>query len=355
MSVSRSVTDQVSLLLESLPCPYCQSVASQPILAASDRLKRVPGTFTVVKCHDCQFVYLNPRVSPRQLLDRAPEGFGPSLNRPAQRSAFHGGRLLSSATRWGLARHLGYHHLSQEAPDPLVRVLGRLRARRLAVKFPPFLGQGRLLDVGCWTGAFLERMAEVGWSVTGIELLPGAAMLAREATQDLFPGDMMDAPFPEGSFDLVTAFHILEHVSDPLKALQRILRWLAPGGLALVEVPNFNGLGRRLFGKNWYGLDLPFHISHFTPRPLMLLIERAGGRVIQLRHLSDSHYVAKSLECQVADVGRRRIAAKALGPLLHLPVAKRLLALGLGLACRVGFGEAIRATIVSPRARQHGV
>lgn len=179
-------------------------------------------------------------------------------------------------------------------------------------------------------------MCEVGWTVAGIELVPEAAILAREVTEDIFVGDLMDAPFPDQSFDVVSAFHVVEHLPDPLGALQRIVRWLTPGGIGLVEVPNFAGLGRRLFGSAWHGLALPFHHSHFTPHTLVCAVEHAGGEVIQIRHLSDRQYVYKSLEAA---------GANFLCALLRLRLARRLSAFALWLACQVGFGEAIRVTI----------
>lgn len=329
-------------MLEPMTCPLCRGPEDHPVLTARDPLGRIPGTFRIVRCCRCGLAYLNPRVALEELRRVAPTGFGPALARPPHRSAFHGSRLLRSATRWALAHYLGYRHLAHGQPDPLTRLLARLRARRLAVKFPTFFGQGRLLDIGCWTGAFLERMRELGWTVAGIEPVPAAAALAREVTETLFVGDLMDAPFPDGSFDVVSAFHVVEHVPDPVGALRRILRWLAPGGVGLVEVPNFAGWGRRIFKSAWHGLDPPFHLSHFTPETLVRTVELAGGQVLHVWHLSDRQYVSKSLETA---------GATFLRAVLRLSPAKRACSLALWIACQAGFGEAIRVAI-RPTARR---
>ncbi len=107
-----------------------------------------------------------------------------------------------------------------------------------------------------------------------------AAALARRYTQELHVGDILTAPFPAGRFDVVTAFHVLEHVPDPVAVARRMLDWLAPGGLLIVEVPNAGGLGAALFGGAWSGLELPRHLSHFTPVTLERVIEKAGGRIV---------------------------------------------------------------------------
>src|SRR4030095_16346994 len=110
-----------------------------------------------------------------------------------------------------------------------------------------------------------------------IEIDPEAAAHARKVTPDVFHGDPMDAPFAPGSFDLVTAFHVLEHLPDPVGVLRRMLGWLAPGGVAVVEVPNVSGVGGRVFGRYWSGLELPRHPCRLPPGPMGARAGRAAG------------------------------------------------------------------------------
>ena len=105
----------------------------------------------------------------------------------------------------------------------------------------------------------------------------------------------MDAPFAPGSFDLVTAFHVLEHLPDPVGVLRRMLGWLAPGGIAVVEVPNVSGVGGRVFGRYWSGLEMPRHLVQFTPETMGALAERAGGRVVTAAHKTKPRYLIRSL------------------------------------------------------------
>jgi SAM-dependent methyltransferase len=116
----------------------------------------------------------------------------------------------------------------------------------------------------------------LGWQVAGVEVDEAAAAKARRFGGRVHAGDLLEAPFAPAEFDLITALHVLEHVPDPVAAVRRMLGWLAPGGLLVVEVPNAGGLGARLFGRAWSGLELPRHLSHFTPATLEQVVTRAG-------------------------------------------------------------------------------
>ncbi|HKB23770.1 MAG TPA: class I SAM-dependent methyltransferase, partial [Methylomirabilota bacterium] len=113
----------------------------------------------------------------------------------------------------------------------------------------------------------------------------------------------MAAPFAPARFDVVTAFHVLEHVPDPVAVLRRMLGWLAPGGLLIVEVPNAGGLGATLFGGAWSGLELPRHLSHFTPVTLERAVRLAGGRVAWCWHQAKPRYYLWSLASLLRERG----------------------------------------------------
>lgn len=110
------------------------------------------------------------------------------------------------------------------------RVIAGWHGRRMREEFPPWRGQGRLLDVGCASGRFIRQMSEIGWRVAGIELDREAAAKARRVSTDVFVGDPVDADFAPGAFDVITSFHVIEHLARPLETLRRMLTWLAPGG-----------------------------------------------------------------------------------------------------------------------------
>src|SRR5262249_39275935 len=129
---------------------------------------------------------------------------------------------------------------------------------------------------------------------------------------------------------------------------RRMLDWLAPGGLLIVEVPNAGGLGARFFGRAWAGLELPRHLSHFTPETLEMVIDRAGGRVVWAWHQAKPRTYLWSLSAWLRDRGWTG-AAKFTGLRPVYGVLKLGLELLMPLARMARCGESIRIGAVRNR------
>ncbi|MHB8511328.1 MAG: class I SAM-dependent methyltransferase [Actinomycetota bacterium] len=137
-------------------------------------------------------------------------------------------------------------------------------------------GPGRLLDVGCGTGAFLERMRDRGWSVIGIEPDSTAAESARARGLDVRCTGIEDAELEDHSFDAITMSHVIEHVSDPVETLRRCNTLLSTNGRLVIVTPNSKSLGRKLFGNDWLGWDVPRHLHLFDQQNLATSAVKAG-------------------------------------------------------------------------------
>ncbi len=144
---------------------------------------------------------------------------------------------------------------------------------------------GRLLDIGCGAGCFLQTAMTRGWRVFGTELSPYAAALASERTgRSIFAGQVWDAGLPEQSFDVVTLWHVLEHTSEPARTLQAAERLMKPDGLLVVAVPNFGdrlmqfayrlARGHRPVLFSMRAKEI--HLLHFTVTSLSVLLEKTG-------------------------------------------------------------------------------
>lgn len=136
-------------------------------------------------------------------------------------------------------------------------------------------GHGRLLDVGAAGGAFVAAAGRAGFTATGIEPAPAFARYARESLGvDVRDGRVEDVK-PEEA-DVITLWHVLEHVPDPVDALRRLRQGLRPGGHLVIEVPNLDSVAADLHGAAWTHLDAGTHVSHFTRESLAAAMRAAG-------------------------------------------------------------------------------
>jgi 2-polyprenyl-3-methyl-5-hydroxy-6-metoxy-1,4-benzoquinol methylase len=166
--------------------------------------------------------------------------------------------------------------------ERLVRWFRLRRARVIARREPP----GPVLDVGCGRGMMLSYLRELGFEPHGVELSDEAAWHAR--TRLGLPvevGNFLDAYQP-GQFQAIVFWHSLEHMRDPAAALRHAHALLKRGGLLVVAVPNSDSLQARLFGANWFHLDVPRHYHHLGGQSLRTMLGKLGFRVVQEDHFS---------------------------------------------------------------------
>ena len=329
-----------------IPCPLCGADDAEPRWSTPDRAFGVPGTFTVAGCRRCGFLYQRPRVRDDALAACYPDHY-PRHQEPSPRVPFKGSAARIRAVRYALATRLGYAAFAEPAAGALTRLRARALGSRLRWSCPPWRGEGRYLDVGCGSGGSLGVARALGWTtVAGIEIDAPAAEKARRFADELHAGPVESAPFAPGRFDLVTAFHVLEHLPDPVAAIARMLEWLAPGGLLVLEVPNAGGLGASVFGRAWSGLELPRHLWHFSPATLDALVRRAGGDVVWCWHQAKPRYSLWSVRAWLADRGHARLARLTEQPLVY-GALKLALELALPVVSRAGRGEVIRVGAVA--------
>jgi SAM-dependent methyltransferase len=298
--------------IELTPCPLCGGSRTEMLYAGCwDRLLGTPGRFDVVRCTDCGLARTNPRPTREAIGVHYPDSY-----------AFFGGDGLEHGKAYGTFRDVArwpYRtRFGSESPVVAPR------------------GGNRLLDIGSATGQYLAEMVEAGWEPWGIEPNRDAARRTIERLgipeERVFVGSAEDADFPDASFDLVTMSHVLEHLHDPLDVLRKVQRWLRPGGVVRIWLPNFGSAERRVFGRLWLGLDVPRHLTHFTPKTLGLMLERTGFEVERSVPQWQGNMLTGSVAYLVDALLRRRRPYREPRALHYalLPVASVALALGEG-------------------------
>jgi SAM-dependent methyltransferase len=190
------------------------------------------------------------------------------------------------------------HGAPAQSPNAVARafadMLIALRGARHFGFGVPWHGSGRLLDFGCGAGKFLKRMSALGWDVTGIDFSEVAVASVRDAGLKAMQGSLPHAGLAGQTFDVVTMRHALEHVPDPLAVLRAAREVLAPGGKLVIQVPNFASWEVEYFQDAAELLDLPRHLSHFTPSTLRGLLGRAGFSSIDVRQACYASRLKKS-------------------------------------------------------------
>jgi SAM-dependent methyltransferase len=159
----------------------------------------------------------------------------------------------------------------------------RLSSEKHRIRFfRPFLKSGRILDIGCGRGYFLLACRESEYEVEGFDVSEDVAEYVRNTLKiPVTTGKPESASFEDGSFDAVTMWHSLEHTENPRTCLDSAHRWLRPGGLLVVDVPNYSSTDALKNGEQWCGWQLPYHFFHFTPGSLEKLLEQCGFEVIR--------------------------------------------------------------------------
>jgi 2-polyprenyl-3-methyl-5-hydroxy-6-metoxy-1,4-benzoquinol methylase len=237
-------------------------------------LCRVPGTlvhdvapFGVVRCPQCQLVFISPRLRP-EALQRLYDDAG----------YFEGGVYGTAISRRADSSDDGAPS-AEGRLSPAMLLQRTWTAGRLSLVDRERGGAGaggRLLEVGAGYGLFLAAARNAGWTTSGVELSRTGAKHAQDTLGlDVFCGQLEDAPLEPG-FDVVCAWDTVEHVPDPLSFWRSVRSLVADDGVVLFSTPYVSSLPARLLGTRWWTLKPTEHIWHFTPRTHALLLARAG-------------------------------------------------------------------------------
>ena len=174
---------------------------------------------------------------------------------------------------------------------------------RLIIKL---LGGGRVLDIGCSTGVFLDLFRESGWETWGVEP-SSSALVARKKSHKVVRNVFEKTELPKDYFDLVILNHTLEHMENPAQVLQKVKIILKKGGVLYLDVPNAGGLGAKLLGKHWPYLLPKEHKYQFSKQSLSTLLSDADYKIIHFESRSGLFEFANPfLELWQAFVGLKK-------------------------------------------------
>lgn len=216
-------------------CPICGS-------EALEKRWEVKG-YTITRCGGCAVVFVQDIISGDELA----EIYAP--------------------------KHEVYSEDNREQLEYYYRELGN----RIVARVPQ---PGRIFDVGCSGGWFLELMQ--GWDCFGCEISQTYARIAQQRFGDrIFEGSIEDYPLREDYFDVITMQDVFDHCQDPLKVLEKCHRMLKADGLLIIKVHNISCLYAKLSGSNFYAIIPPYHLFYYDPQTLAFTTKKAGFRVVK--------------------------------------------------------------------------
>ena len=247
-------------------------------------------TFTIVECESCGFQFTNPRPD-----------------------AAHIGKYYESDA------YVSHNSGARGLINQVYKVARFFTVRRKVALITRLNGgqPGRLLDYGCGTGHFLAGAKQAGWQVTGLEPNDRARHEAAARVGQPIEAPAALATLAPGSFDVITLWHVLEHVHTLNETLAQLAAALRPGGRLLIAVPNAASLDAQHYRQDWAAYDVPRHLYHFVPATMRRLLARHGLRIAQTLPLRlDAYYVSMLSE-------RHRAPERAGGPLAVLKAGYR--------------------------------
>jgi len=171
-------------------------------------------------------------------------------------------------------------HYSEEYFKPYLQtevLHARKRFRKRIKEIKRLRFAGSLLDIGCGPGFFLKLASDEGYAVSGIELSQWASEYAKKHfSLNVITGELKDAGFAPDTFDIITLWHILEHVTDPAKFLLEVNRLLKMDGLLVVEVPNIQSAAAKLAGTSWELMAPKEHFFYYNLHTISQLLQTTG-------------------------------------------------------------------------------
>ena len=240
-----------------VPCPMCGSGDRDRLFVSRLYAEEVP----VVRCRACGLLYQSPRPSDADL--------------PA----------MYDEKYWtGAGAGAGdYTYADERTREPEVRLKSAARLARMESIVKP----GRLLEIGCSFGTFLDEARRRGWEPRGVDLSEYAVKSCREERGlEVHLGSFEEAPLEPRSARAIHMSEVIEHLPRPREALRRCREILEPGGLLVIGTADADSLARRLRGPRW-GYYMPGHVVYFGERTLRRALREEGFEVLRVFHPDD--------------------------------------------------------------------
>lgn len=244
-------------------CENCQEKEFLNVFTGEDKFHSIGEKFSFLKCNNCGIYLLSPKLPTIEVQEYYPENYMCYLNAIEDEKKFF---LKIDRTRG--------------------------REKRCRQVLSRHKRTGRILDIGCATGIFLDGMKNHGWDCIGIEPNAIAADYAKEHFGlTVFSDYLSNIQLPDNHFDVITLWDVFEHVYDSHQLIEHVYKLLKPGGILMGSMPNGDSWERYIFGKHWVGWEVPRHYRVYTPKTIQEFLKRKNFKDIEVFSFIGRHGV----------------------------------------------------------------
>jgi 2-polyprenyl-3-methyl-5-hydroxy-6-metoxy-1,4-benzoquinol methylase len=261
-------------------CPSCGKPGTVLYTGLSDRLFGVEGEWQFFNCADCELIWLNPRPMDEDIeklyssyyTHYANPEFKDFASLPWKKKL----KFIILYSYFGYDKNIGIGRQYRFLGKLLGFIPGMKSKVGIRTGWVQAKPGGRLLDVGCGNGDVLLEMRFLGWDAYGIEPDKRAVDIARNNGLKVFYGMLETADYPADYFDVIYLYNVIEHLPDPLRALEKCKAMLKPGGSLAVWTCSNQSLAHNIFKSSYRGLETPRHFHIFSPKSLLSIGQKAG-------------------------------------------------------------------------------
>ncbi len=249
---------------EIVNCPACKNTNFKTHLVCKDYTVS-QSNFTLVKCQGCDFVFTNPRPEDQKLGDY-----------------------------YKSEDYISHSNTSKGVISKLYKVVRNYTLKGKLKLIQKHVSRGTILDYGCGTGMFLKVCQDAGWKAFGMEPDEGARKIALEMGLNVFSDkDRVKTYTNNQTFDIITLWHVLEHVTDLEQTLTFFKESLNDSGALIIAVPNHTSYDAQHFKECWAAYDVPRHLYHFEEKTIKELLKPYGFSLKETHPMKfDSFYVS---------------------------------------------------------------
>lgn len=251
--------------MSNYPCSICSKSLQSVVFTAHDPNEN-NVTYTFYQCNHCTLIQIRPFPNKRK------NARFYSYSDPNKHAEMKNQQI----------NFLHQLPFGKKLLNKYIDLCYQTRYQRILTLYP----KGRILDIGCGEGSFLKKFPPEKWQRSGIEINKNLAAIARRTVQHakIITTPVELAKLPEQKFDILTMWHVLEHIHNPKIVLKSLRKLISPNGYLVIEVPHGNSIYRMLFTIHWQLLLLPQHLFFWTGKSITHILKETGFQTVRVSY-----------------------------------------------------------------------